>query len=428
MARWFRIYQSLGATRGERASMAAIAAFVALIPVAFVFAHRGVAPIALFVGLIVSFSAPVWRAGVPYFLTRPDFQNPLVRAGLFFLAFCVWISISALWSSAPAAWRMSMSVGGPALAGGAIAWEIGRRPTRETQALAGVAEAAVLIAAALLLVEALTGGFLRSIVPPEDHSGGRGIDMIALGRGASALATLFFGALYLLSAKGRPLWVRLAFFAAASVAAIRFGVFANVFALAAGACVGLAALRAPRATTIALAGAALLCLAAAPLAAHLPVTELLAAAGGAPASWLQRLAIWKTGAAAAIECLPWGCGVEYARTLSETGATISIPGVDYELPLMPIHPHDLFIEIWLELGLPGVALFALTIVSAAQALLNSRLDRGAIAAIVATAASFFASSLVEVSIWQVWRLAGLALAALFIALAMKSGDAASASA
>ena len=74
--------------------------------------------VALALGLLVAAQAPVWRAGVPRFLTRPDFKVPLVRAALFLMAFCLWASASALWSPSPYAWRLSLGVAGPALAAG----------------------------------------------------------------------------------------------------------------------------------------------------------------------------------------------------------------------------------------------------------------------------------------------------------------------
>lgn len=417
-------FRTLGATLGDRLVMAACVALILVTPIVLVFAHRGVAPLALALGLLVAAQAPVWRAGVPRFLTRPDFKVPLVRAALFLMAFCLWASASALWSPSPYAWRLSLGVAGPALAAGAFAFEIGRRSGAETRLLAAAAEAAVVAAVALLLFEALTGGFLRSVIPPEDHSSGRSSDLVALGRGATALSTLFFGGLYLSFARGRPRWVLALLFLAAFAAASRLTIFANELSLAAGAAAGLCALRAPRTTIAALALLMLLFLAAAPLAAFLPAGEILAATpAGAPVSWLQRLVIWKTAAGEAIRCLPSGCGAEYARALSAAGATAPVPTAGLELPVLPIHPHNVFIEIWLELGLPGAVLLALSIASAAQAVLRSRLGQGALAAIAATAAGFLVECLVELSLWQVWRLSGLALAALLIALGAKTTEA-----
>jgi hypothetical protein len=421
VVRLTEIFKALGAAPGDRVAMAALAALIALAPLVFVFAHRGVAPLALALGAVVAARAPVWRAGVPRFLTRPDPGDPLARAGLAFLAFCLWASATAFWSPSPYAWRLSLGVLAPALAAGALVFEISRRPASEARLLAAVAEATIFAAVALLLFEALTGGFLRSVTPPADASGDRRIDMVALGRGMTALTTAFFGGVYLAVARGRSRWLLAALFAAAYVAAARFTIFANEFALAAGAATGLAALRAPRATVVALAGAGLVLLAAAPLAARLPVNDIFAALPeGAPVSWLQRLAIWKSAGAAAIDCLPWGCGAEYARSWSAAGATAPAAGV--ELPLLPIHPHDAFIEVWLELGVPGAALLALAIAFGAQALLAAKLDRGALAATAACAAAFLVECLVELSIWQVWRLSALALAATLIALGAKTRE------
>lgn len=424
VTQWPQIFRSLGATFGDRLAMATITGLAALTPFVFVFAHRGVAPLALAIGLIVATRAPVWRAGLPRFLIRPNLKDPLVRAALCLLALCGWASASAFWSPSPHAWRLSLSVAGPALAAGAIVFEIARRPAAQTRLLAAAAEAAFVAAVALLLFEALTGGYLRSITPPADQSGGRNIDFVALGRGMTALTTLFFGGIYLSFAKGRRRWFIAALFAGAVVAASRLSIFANELALIVGAASGAAALRAPRAVIVALAVFILIVLAAAPLAALLPVGDMFAATpDGAPVSWLQRLVIWKTAANEAVRCLPWGCGVEYARSLSAAGVTAPVPNAEQGLPILPTHPHNAAIEIWLELGLPGVVLFALAIASAAQAVLSARLGRAAEAAIAASAASFLVEFLVELSLWQAWRLAGAALAAMMIALAIRTQEA-----
>ncbi|MEQ1931493.1 MAG: O-antigen ligase family protein [Parvularculaceae bacterium] len=403
--------------------MGAVILMVAASPLVFVFAHRGAAPLALALGAAVACRPSVWRAGVPKFLTRPLLVDPLVRAGLFFLAFCIWIAMTALWSPSSSAWKLALNAGAPVLAAGAIAWEIARRSDAELEPLKRVAEGSLVAATVLLLFEALSGGLLRDLVPPADQSLNRVKDMIALGRGVTALTTVLFAGLALIHRRGRSLWLSAALFAATYLAASRLQISANEGALVGAAFVFFAALRWPRAGVIALSFATLFALAAVPLAAALPVGELLTSApDGAPISWLQRLVIWKTAGAEALQCLPWGCGAEYARDLSARAGEAMIPGASLPLPVLPIHPHNLFIEIWLELGIPGVVLFGGALICAADALLAARLSRLALAAVLATAASALVASLVETSLWQIWRHGAIVIAALFIALALRSGE------
>lgn len=410
-------FRTLGVARGDRLIMVWTMALAASIPVAFVFMHRAVAPLGLALGAAVALRASVWRVGAPRFLIRPDLRDPLTRTALLFLIFCVWIAVTAIWSPSPAAWRLLLNVGTPALAAGAIVYEISRRERSELRWLGAVAEASLYGAAGLLLFEALTGGLLRDLIPPADQSEGRVKDLIALGRGVTALATILFGGFALMKSRGRGPVAMAALGVTIYVAASRFQISANEAALIAGTATLLATLLSPRATVLAAAFVALIALASAPLAAALPLEALFAwAPEGTPISWLQRLVIWRTVATEALECLPWGCGAEYARVLGEGLMDDAVPGAG-ALPALPIHPHNLFLEIWLELGIPGVILFGAVIVAGTAALLAARLSRWGVAAAAATAVAVFVTAMVETSLWQVWRHGAIVIAVLYVALA-----------
>jgi O-antigen ligase len=143
---------------------------------------------------------------------------------------------------------------------------------------------------------------------------------------------------------------------------------------------------------------------------------------GLPPSWLQRLVIWKTSSEEALRCLPFGCGADYARAFSAAGALAEIPGSATSLPALPIHPHNIFIQLWLETGLPGVFLFAAALISSAEAILARGFSAAASAVIAATAAFVLVVAAVEMSMWQVWRLAAIGIAAVILALAVKMGS------
>jgi O-antigen ligase len=283
-----------------------------------------------------------------------------------------------------------------------------------------IAEAAFVALAAMLLIEALTGGALRAFLPPPDFSPDRIKDMTSLGRGETALATIVFAGLYLMARRGRAIVLLALLFFAVALAAARLPITTNVIILAAGSAVFAFSARWPRAGVAGVAAIIVAFLAFAPLARFLPVETLFAHGEGAPASWLQRLLIWKTTARAAIDCLPFGCGAEAARTIGATAGTANVPGWAQPLPVLPIHPHNVFLEIWLELGIPGVIFFAGAIVNGAGAILKAELPAGARAVVAATAAGLVASASLEWSLWQVWRLGAVVLVALYLALALKA--------
>lgn len=391
---------------------------LALLPVWITLAHRAVAPTVLLLGLIAATRPELWRDAAR-FLKNAGWRDPLMLAVGAFLAFCVWAAISGIWAPRADAPRLGLNILAPAAAGTAAVWDIARRREMLSPIFRRVLAGAAVATIALLTLEAATGGWLRSVTWPTDESQGRIKDMISLGRGATVLAAMAFGALLLVwRMSGRRLLVA-ALFAATVFAAYRFHIFANVGGLIFGAIVFAAALYQPKATVIALAALIVALLAAAPAAALAPADHLVSAyAGTVPISWLQRLLIWRFAAENAIGCLPFGCGADYARALRESGGEIFLPGWNLPVSQMPVHPHNLFLQIWLEFGLPGVILFAVFIGAAAQAIVRSTLAPAVVAAIAATVACTLVSALVEMSLWQVWRIAAPALGGVYIAAAM----------
>ena len=86
------------------------------------------------------------------------------------------------------------------------------------------------------------------------------------------------------------------------------------------------------------------------VAALFPLEAATAMLGGLPDSWVQRLHIWSR-AGAEIAAHPFGGGVEYARAISRPIVPVEINGV--ALNTMPLHPHNLFLHIWMDLGVVG---------------------------------------------------------------------------
>ena len=155
----------------------------------------------------------------------------------------------------------------------------------------------------------------------------------------------------------------------------------------------------------------------APLIAFLPDAYLVNALSDVlPTSWLQRLVIWSHAGEQALNCLPLGCGADYARALHADGIKVIIPGYERPLSVIPVHPHNLFLQIWLETGLIGVGLILAMIMFAIQTLKSVTLQPITSAIIAATLASIFVSAMLEMSMWQVWRLSTPALAVAMIVI------------
>jgi hypothetical protein len=377
-----------------------------------VFGHRGLAPCAGFLALGVAMRREVWTEGLKLIAPPKAWRDPLAIAAIAMAAFSAWIGVTALWSPTPGGIWLGLTALVSALAAGALVFEASRANTIRSRRFAAMFALSVTAASLALLFEGLTGGYLRAVLPPDDHSALRFKDLTALGRGVTAAATLAFPAAVLLRALTGSWIIAFAPAAALLVAATEFSVFANVIAIAAGALAFFAAHAAPKTT---IKGAAVLFLAGLLLspfiAAAIPVDCLLEA-GALPPSWSQRLILWNAVADRALgECFPLGCGADFARTWWSATAMIELPGYPIALPLVPVHPHNVFLQIWLELGVPGVLLFGVALSAGAARLAAADLDRSTIAATAAIAALAFISVMFEASLWQVWRIAVFALAA-----------------
>lgn len=394
--------------------MATMIGLVALLPFSVVFAHRALAPMILIMGFAVGSRGEPWRIGIPYFLLKPDLKDPVVLGGYAMLAFCAWLGLTAIWSPLGEKWELSIGVFLPVLAGGALVWEILRRVASEATILANVFAVVIVLSALLLLIEGLTGAPLRAIFPPEDLSPQRYKDFVALGRGVSVIAPAVFPAAAIIYRITDNKFAPVVVIMLAIAAAMIFSIEANFAALVVGGLASLFALLYPKRIVLIMTWLIVMVLVAAPfIAVALPVEWLMETFGESLSlSWLQRLYVWREAGAVALDGLPFGHGIDYARAWSEEGGMILIPNAPIPLPEMPTHPHNIFLQIWLELGLPGVVAFGLFIISGGRALAAVEWVRPVVACVIGAIAVTLISALVEASLWQVWRISAVVLAAM----------------
>lgn len=273
------------------------------------------------------------------------------------------------------------------------------------------------IALLLIAIEVATQGLIQNVLRGEGFAS-RG-SLYHLNRTASELAILIW-----------PLWL---------VVDRRYG------SLAAAGGVALAALAlfaldpdAPLLTT--LAGAVFLVLAyfAPQFSRRLMITGLLAVVVAIPIypvllpiidnallslnigdfTLRHRLAIWDFAASRTMEqpIFGWGLGASRAVPGAE-GIAERLGGAAEALPL---HPHNALLQLWLELGIPGIALGVIAIVTILVKIAVYIEGRKELAASLTVI--FSAALIAELSygIWQSWWLVSLwVVAALTIAIAGK---------
>lgn len=400
----------------ERAIDIAFSFVLVSTALAVVFAHRGLAPLLALLALIIALRPTIWRAGFSLLDRGRIVAEPFPKAVLAMALFTALIATSAAWSPTPGAIGLALMHLLAMLVCGAVVHEAAYAEPGRARRLATIYALAVSVAAALLMFEGLSGGYLRAIVPPEDFSHLRWKDMTALARGVGAAALMALPAAAIIRILTKSWIAAFAPAAALMIAAMNFTITTNTASLGLALLAFVAAFTAPRASLIAIAAMIVLTIVLAPLFSFVPVDRMIEAAD-LPASWAQRLLVWQTVAERSLsDCMPFGCGADYARAWSLEGRMIEVKGSTIALQEIPTHPHNVFLQIWLELGPAGAALLALSSLFGARALLRLEIPRLTAGAIAAVAAALYCSFMVEASLWQVWRFAAAALAIVGAAL------------
>lgn len=202
--------------------------------------------------------------------------------------------------------------------------------------------------------------------------------------------------------------------------------WASLIALLSGAVVFGAGLLSARATARVLAAGVALLLIAAPV---LPRTVLapdtvVRAYPGISFSEYHRILIWDFATKRIAEQPFFGWGMNSARVMpgGKDTAPTDIPGRtrgtgDAPVELMPLHPHNTPLQLWLELGVPGVLLAAALVVGLLLLAARHPAGRTARAASLATITGVIAIAAMSFSMWQSWWLAVVWLAAMLLAAA-----------
>jgi exopolysaccharide production protein ExoQ len=131
--------------------------------------------------------------------------------------------------------------------------------------------------------------------------------------------------------------------------------------------------------------------------------------GTLPFSFLHRIEIWHYASNLVFERPLLGWGLDSSRSIAEK---VILERGGYEFPVLPIHPHNAFLQVWLELGLVGVAFGIAIGLSILRGIRD--LPRPSQPVALAAFAGTMAMISVAYGIWQVWWLGVLILSMLMI--------------
>lgn len=330
------------------------------------------------------------------------FIDPLLGGGL--MALVAWSMVSTLWAPGPSftsSLRTALVIlAGLVLVKTAVHLDAITRRRAQIAVMVGILAAMFFFAFELATSAAITR-MLRGI-PLADFDAPVGFNPVS--RGTAVLALVLWPAVAVLwRLWGKPAWGIMAIAAAATVALL-LPMLAGFLAIAVGAVTFALAYRFRRATLAVMAAAFVAYAVAAPvLSTTVLGPELLAKVEiGQPLSWEHRLGIWRHVAGKALE-RPWrGHGFDASRYFGRAGVTVQALNKEDRFDALPLHPHNAVLQLWLELGIIGIAAFLLIFAGVVRTIW--RLGGHAIIGAAATAslASYLTVALLSFGVWQSW--------------------------
>ena len=379
-----------------------LAVALALAPTVVVLQSKAMTPLAL-IALALSVFAHWYRHGV----------LPWPRGGamLAALALGLWGTASALWALQPLhALEMGVTVSAMALLAGGAAVAVTEDDAAAKALVARAVFVGLVVGLSVALADHVSGNAVRALV--------RGLREVppSLAIGLKPAASVLGMMLPLAAAMpGIAPWLRVAVLVGGAVVIVLLpGDSAKIAALGGIVVLALAERwpnRVPRAVGFGL-GALL-------LAMPLIVGAVLAQSGlgeRLPPSAVHRLVIWDFAVARIAErplagwgmeasrAIPGGSGQAAQDALDRIGvrspglrAAFALPGVQ----VMPLHPHNGALQVWLELGLVGAALAALLLVVLGAAAAGAAYPPAAAGALFAA----FTTGMLSFGMWQPWWIA-----------------------
>jgi O-antigen ligase len=149
---------------------------------------------------------------------------------------------------------------------------------------------------------------------------------------------------------------------------------------------------------------------AAPLlvSSWLPIMSTTKIMESLPPSSQHRLTMWAFAVEKIAVKPTWGWGMDASRAIPQEDRRLA-PNME----IMPLHPHNAFLQVRLELGLPGAALVAAILSILFAKVIGGIGDRTARAFAAGAAGAYLAVAAVSYGMWQNWWMAtAWALAAL----------------
>ncbi|MBT4770388.1 MAG: O-antigen ligase family protein [Rhodospirillaceae bacterium] len=344
-------------------------------------------------------------------LSQPSIFFPRLVArirspvGLVLCAFMVWCLISVFWAPDPGQSLSRVAKLICILALGFIALDVvGEFNEKQARKAGNILIFATGCMLGFYILELATDGMIaRALIGHPIR------ELNPVARGTAVLALLIWPVFILLFLRVRHTVPGLIYLALAFVVSWFLQMAAAVFAIAA-AFAGFAAFYINRRITLVVIGCLIgFYIFAAPyISLNIANPETVQNYGvELQSNYEHRLAIWQFASKKIIERPLIGYGFDSSRYLGEEEARSykesGLP-LPYVSGLLPLHPHNSILQIWLELGFVGICLFLALITALLREIwLMENVFLGCVAGSVFTA--FLVVSTVSFGVWQSWWLA-----------------------
>ncbi len=399
--------------------LAAIVPFI--VPSVAVF-HPKSLPLILVLGAVATLFRPRLRTGM--------FPRPLLGIAITASILLGWAGLTIIWSidQSDSIRRLLRLI--PLAVSGLILLSAATRLNKSERRMAewGLLIGTMLLAAQLLL-EVISRGWVTELLHPSlpDQWGYRAI---YLQTGATVLS-LFVWPSALIAIRRLSIWAAALLLVAALGVSVQLSAWAAVVAFATGGTVVLLA-RIPRVSLLVLALPLLAMLMTAAVMVAMPVRSWMPdLPASVRTSVYHRLEIWQFVAERISQRPLLGWGLEASRTLPGAQEPIDIGDdasskSDIKPPTlirMPLHPHNGFLQLWLELGVVGVTIASVLLIQLLAAIRRSTLSPIELAPSFAVVASALVVLSLSYGIWQSWWQSTLWLTAGIIAsLSLQGND------
>ncbi len=409
-----------------------ILVLLSLTPIIVPLSYRNIAAQVMLMGLLSALHPSVLSSVMYLFRARLHPRNTSVTLMISLLIILIYALSSSFWSEAPFAWLSVLQFFFVVVLSATFLLFALNVDLKIVKRVCVIYMLGVILGGWLIGIEALSGSWIRDML----HEGtNTDKDAVSSARGASLAIYLMIPLCYALvtdniisqrlKGAGRKL-VIISVGGAVLVAAVLLPLEINIIAFLMASLSAIAAFLIGRNIYDISIKLAVLGLIFTPfLFILLPPIDQLSNVESLPVSWTHRLIIWRYTAEEVLSGplqFFFGGGAQAAWALSMDAETILVATANQPLSMMSGHPHNLFLQLWLEFGLVGVAIVTLVCTQLLRFNISKAFSPSGMAAICALLGVFLVFAMVETNLWSYWRLAAptLALFGIFLVHRLES--------